>query len=80
MGQIAEQAKAGIQAFTMIAKMTSQAKPEASKKIMQGITLLQQGINDLKGGGAPGPTAPQGSVPPPPQMSAESPEQTPEAT
>ena len=81
MGQIAQQAKAGLQAFMMIAKLAGQAKPEAAQKIIQGITMLQQGINDLKGGAQPGPTSPQGAVPPPPQMAAESPTpETPEAT
>ena len=78
--QLVAQAGAGLQAFAMLAKMLAQSKPEVAQKFTTGITAFQEGIQMLKGGAQPAPTAPQGQVPPPPQMAAESPEQTPEAT
>ena len=81
IAQLIPQAAAGLKALAMLAKVLGQVKPEAAQKFTQGIAAIQEGIQLLKGGGTPGPTAPQGEVPPPPQMAAESPEpETPEAT
>lgn len=77
IGQLVQKFKSGLQDIIMFSKAIKQAKPEAAQAMDQGIAMIMQGIRSLTGGGQPGPTAPQGSVPPPPQ---ESPEQTPEAT
>lgn len=77
---VVQRFKAGVQAIQMLSQAVKQAKPEAAAKMEQGLAMIMQGISILKGGGQPGPTAPQGQVPPPPQMAAESPEQTPEAS
>ena len=78
--QLMAQAVAGLQALKMIARIASQQNPQAGEKLNHGIAEIMEGVNMLKGGGTPAPTAPQGAVPPPPQVAAESPEQTPEAT
>ena len=79
--QLAERFKTGLQAVMALSKAVRQAKPDAADKMDQGIAMIMQGIQTLKGGGTPSPAAPQGAVPPPPQMAAESPApETPEAT
>lgn len=70
--------KSAIQDLMMFTQQIQQVKPDAAAKMVQGIQQFMQGIGELGGGQAP-PTAPQGSVPPPPQMTP-SPAQTPEAT
>ena len=81
IGQLVERFKTGLQSVMALSKAVRQTKPDAADKMDQGLAMIMQGIQTLKGGGTPGPTAPQGAVPPPPQMAAESPEpETPEAT
>jgi hypothetical protein len=81
MGQIVKQVSAGMQALGALAKIVGEQKPQAAQKFTQCIATFQEGVAILKGGVSPGPTSPQGAVPPPPQMAAESPTpETPEAT
>lgn len=79
IGQLVQQFKSGMQNIIMFQKAISQVKPEVGQKMAQGIAMIMDGVRSLTGSPQPGPTAPQGAVPPPPQMAAESPEQTPEA-
>jgi len=80
MKQLISQAASGLQALKMLGRIVSQQNPQAGEKLNHGIAEIMEGVNMLKGGGTPAPTAPKGAVPPPPQVAAESPEQTPEAT
>lgn len=80
IGQLVQQFKSSLQNIIMFQKAISQVKPEAGQKMAQGIAVIMDSIRELTGSPSPGPTQPQGSVPPPPQMAAQSPEETPEAT
>ena len=80
IGQMVQQFKTGMQSIIMFQKAISQVKPEVGQKMAQGIATIMDSVRELTGSPSPGPTSPQGAVPPPPQMAAESPEQTPEAT
>ena len=80
VGQMIQQFKSSLQNIIMFQKAISKIKPEAGQKMGQGIATIMESIRELTGQASPGPTQPQGAVPPPPQMAAESPEQTPEAT
>ena len=80
VGQMVQQFKSSMQNIVMFQKAIAKVKPEAGQKMAQGIATIMESIQELTGQPSPGPTQPQGAVPPPPHMAAESPEQTPEAT
>ena len=80
MDNIVQKLKGGIESIAMFAKAIKSANPQAATEFEGAIQKIMSGIKILTSGQA-GPTSPQGTVPSPPQMAAESPAAaTPEAT
>jgi hypothetical protein len=80
IANLVQRFKTGLQDIMMFSKAVRQANPQAADQFDQGIQAIMTGIKALTGGQASA-TSPQGAVPPPPQMAAESPAaETPEAT
>ena len=71
-----QQVGGAVKTIIMFSQALQSSNPQAAQKFQNAIREILPGIQILKCGQG----APAGSVPPPPQMAAESPAETPEAT